>query len=529
MIKHLGPIIYDFKRSFIRLSTLLLLSIFILSGVGLSYLIYISLSQLAPSVNIMAFAIDKNNTCLFTGLIHDVKGNLVNKAYLRIDSINAKNLYSKTVSGYFEFYDNELCSVLRNKTSHYLSIESSVGSVYNIPINSRPIGASWNATGVYHQIGFARVIEIYDTVNQININEIYIPGFTEQTFRGTILYNYIMLTRYSVKVLFIGVDFYNDQYRLNAVVKYVFLKSNTSMISPSDLADDLAGLDFNYTLGELSVNRFIVGNLNLSRSHNLIIFRIEAGNTTRYVSLDYSSISGLQTLESRAVSMLTSSAGLALFSSFFPIVFLYLAYALLAKPRSTGALEFVLARPVTKWDVYFTRYLAGVLTAFVSTTIFLVAMNITYVFLFGFTLDLYSNILIYIGLVTSQVVFYTLCYMIASSLRSGLYIALSILLFILFALLWNVVVMIITISTGVMDYYKFVETSYKLSYFNPLSPIDWAQYFVQKHYGIELIPVSDQINIDEILHPALVISTPLIWIIICFTIGYIVFKKEYTS
>nr|MCL7344981.1 hypothetical protein [Candidatus Aramenus sulfurataquae] len=58
------PFLYDFKRSFLRLSTLLLLVLFTLAGVGLTALVSSSLSSITPDKYSYVGYADVNGTNL---------------------------------------------------------------------------------------------------------------------------------------------------------------------------------------------------------------------------------------------------------------------------------------------------------------------------------------------------------------------------------------------------------------------------------------------------------------------------------
>ncbi|MEM4619201.1 MAG: ABC transporter permease subunit [Desulfurococcaceae archaeon] len=512
MIGYFTPILYDFKRSFIRLSTLLLLIIFIVSGIGLVYLVYVNISQYRPLIDIIAIAIDTNNTCLFTGIVFDIKGELIDNVNI-VFKIRNEIKYSIVVSKYFEYSDTKICEILRE--APMIELRSSIGVNDRVPGVGNPIYVNGSYIGIYYMVGYAGRIPEYSAIT-IPIRQGFQSKDIESSIREgdyeiLVMYRVLFLERFRARAIFLGVDFSREDFKPN--IKLYCLFKQSSSANEGEL----------YEIGVLSDMRYLIKDIDLKSGFNYIVIRVVKNS----IVLESQSIpiSVTYTLEAQSINLLTSNIGLALFEQFFPIVFIYLAYTLLAKPRSTGALEFVLARPITKWNIYITRYLAGVLTALVSTTVFLLVMNLSYLILFGITLDLYSNILIFIGLIGTLIVFYTLCYMIASSLRSGQYLAISITLYILFALLWSVIVVFITFTTGPPDLERLIENSYRLSYFNPLSPIDWAQYYVQKHYGVELIPLTSGVDIDKILNPYLVIITPLLWISICFTIGYIVFKR----
>jgi hypothetical protein len=117
-------------------------------------------------------------------------------------------------------------------------------------------------------------------------------------------------------------------------------------------------------------------NNTLRRAQAYYFVLYSRGSTSREYSVLKVPVNRVQSgLAARMIYMqLISSVGLGLFTAFFPIIVLYLVYVYIAKPRSQGALEFILARPITRFELYTVRYFAGVLVVIAATSLFYIAL-----------------------------------------------------------------------------------------------------------------------------------------------------------
>jgi len=227
---------------------------------------------------------------------------------------------------------------------------------------------------------------------------------------------------------------------------------------------------------------------------------------------------------------LLGTAGIGLFASSFPVVVLYLVYVYVAKPRSQGALEFVLARPITRLELFATRYVAGVLVVFVATGLFYIALRAAVYFLTGVSTSPAGTLLLFAGLALSLIAFYSLCYLLASLTSGTRYIVASVLAYVLFAMLWSLLALALTlIITGGFTtnfYEQYVRVQYISYYFNPLRIMDFTQYyFMVNEFGeSSLIPGIDQV-ISEVVYPWAVALSTIAWITIPVVLGWLKFKK----
>lgn len=224
-------------------------------------------------------------------------------------------------------------------------------------------------------------------------------------------------------------------------------------------------------------------------------------------------------LEERTyLELIMGSVGLGLYHMFFPIAVLYIAYTFISKPKSTGALEFVLARPITRSNLYFSRYIAGAIAIAIATAAFLAIIAVAYPLVLKVGLEPWCYIVLYLGISASLITFYTIYHAIAFSVRSGLYLGIAIVIYLLLSILWNIILFFMAISMNISIMSReFVELGYTLSYLNPLNFVNLARYHIYVYYGVEQeIPI---------VNPSLCILTPIAWNIVFYLLGLWRFKK----
>jgi ABC-2 type transport system permease protein len=258
----------------------------------------------------------------------------------------------------------------------------------------------------------------------------------------------------------------------------------------------------------------------------LLVSRSE--NSTMY-AITRTNISPLQGGVTKMIvsTQIVGSVGVSLFITFFPVIVLYLVYIYIAKPRAQGALEFVLARPITRFELYTTRYFAGVLVVLVATVLFYTALVLSVYFFTGVLLDLYQSILLYAGLSLALIAFYSLCYMLSAFTSGTRYIVVSVITYMVFSILWNLLVYLVVISPrgfGVGLAQELMRAQYTSYYFTPLG----IYYFMQYYYTVYVTGES-VLTVESIINPLFICISTITWITIPVVLGWLVFKKTSLS
>jgi ABC-2 type transport system permease protein len=499
-----NPVLYDFKRAFIRPATIIALAVFILVGIGLSYLVTISLGMSVGDIYPMFIA--------------------------------KLNVETGEFTIYYVAYDSEA-----NPTTAHVEV-----SIFFGERESREIVGTFtfNAKG-YHV--FQASLDS-DVLGLLSEKPLYLRIASSTPFGFTVMTTSFLPINNKTISAFFGDIFISNGEAVGSIlaVGRAFLRDSELIITLlSELPSE--GFELYYALssglGEAGFDEaLLAGNV----STGLTVFRINASElgvnityttmVTLYLKdpegVTYTSTPGLiirvktGVTQRRITSVAAGSAGIGLFSQFFPIVVLYLAYTLVAKPKGMGALEFLIARPVTRLEIYVTRFLAGVLTAPVSTGVFLIALNSSIFLLTGYSIEASNMLILFLGIAGSLIAFYSVCYLVSTILSGSRYLAVSIFLYLFFAMIMDILVSItaylmygLTPRLG-EELLKMQATAY---YFNPLGLTRFATYYVTKAISPEEFPDVPVVN------PYLVVVAGVAWTLVPAVTGWILFRRANLS
>jgi ABC-2 type transport system permease protein len=196
-------------------------------------------------------------------------------------------------------------------------------------------------------------------------------------------------------------------------------------------------------------------------------------------------------------------SAMGLFLDFFPFVVIYLAYAMFAKPRDTGALEFILARPITKGELYMTRFSANAITAIIASFLINISIDVAFILKAGLYLSPQFILLASIIPMTSLITYLSITYMYASLRKSG-WTALG--LGIATYIIIEIAIPLIGFMSGNYTLYTLIE-----DYIEPASISNAIQSY------LEGATISVNVGLE-------LLST-ILWIVIPLVIGYLVFER----
>ncbi|MEZ0394737.1 MAG: ABC transporter permease subunit [Desulfurococcaceae archaeon] len=223
------------------------------------------------------------------------------------------------------------------------------------------------------------------------------------------------------------------------------------------------------------------------------------------------------------------SIGINLFGSLFPIAMLYLAYVYMARPRAQGSLEFVLARPITRLDLYLTRYVAGALVATVSTALVFATNYAANLALLGLALDARAELTLFAGVLASLLSFYGLCYALSAVTKGGRYLAASITAFLLFTVGYSVLSVFLAMAfEGFVGLSKIADYQYMLDYMSPLGAMRFANYYVLEYYDVHAAGEVASALSNVVSTPLVAASTAL-WIAVPPLLGWFAFRRANLS
>lgn len=489
----MNVILYDFKRLFFRPSVLSFIVIFALSGIGLSYLVAQSISPQTTNISVIGVAIKENSTIKIIGITLDNNAKGIPNAKVYIS--NGKTIINTTITNSSGYFTSSF--ILSSTSPLTINVTSDLGktSLEIIPTSTvfgKPSSFTYGST----------FLTVIGTISS---------QFSGPTPNGGILINIDKHKNTGTIVVATIGDLLNSKSsKPDYDVYYTTVAPITSSSGFGTVTTYPSPENVTYTYLGRMTNYISFFNVNINPSHDLIYlkFKNRNNNVSFYHSFRYSFASPAE--NSIVTSMIVS---LSPFAQFFPVIFLYLVYAMVAKPRSTGALEFLLARPVTRKEIYMNRYIAGILTALVSSGILIIAMYASMNILIGKTLDIYDFLLLYLGISGSLIAFYSLMYGM-STLRSATYLGIAIGFYMLFYIFWGVIGIFLAIGTKS----NFSDILYMTYYFNPNGLYNFVVYFIQNNYGVSMLKTTA-------INSTAVIFSSLIWIIVPTILGYLRFKK----
>lgn len=517
--------LYDFKRSFLRLSTLGLLAAFVALGAGLGYLTASSLTQRERLFGVQGYAAANatSGEVSVRAFVYDFRGEPVAR--------NSANLTAYICSPGEHGYS---CSpYARKELAGGPSLEASLplppppsgpqpkaGMIPTVNVEltiSNALGSSWfaaqlplpqaiNATAVCSPIGQGPIAHLLPEGGQAR------PGLY--------LLEYEILPsdggfRLAATLVPHDCDFSGAEGAQLFIYPF-----NGTMPSPQELLREGRAVP----LGLLPPGATKIFSANLSLSGwTQVAFLVRLGSGEVYAGAEPIP-PGLASRRDVASELLVayavSSAPLA---SFYPIALLYLAYLLIAKPKATGALEFLLARPVTRLQIYLNRFAAGALVAAAASALSVLATSATTALVIGVALPARDSALLALGLWASMTSFYSVFYMLSAALKRGWYLGLSVALYLIFTLLWQPLVLIGAYLAGVPGALAF-DVLYASYYFNPSAGLQAAYQALVDEHGLTMAAGIAWVRPGAFSVP-LGFASAACWIAAPLALGWLAFRR----
>lgn len=440
----MNPIIYDFKRSFLRLSVLIFLVVFAAVGVGIGYLVYhFSVGNLPASsyynMNFVGVSFGfPNGTVKVHGYVFDNRGcPLVATIEMVSNSGKVVSMTQSNSSGFFTIQGNN-ASYIIVKYSTYEENATITTIIYNV--------SDFYNYYEYNGEGLAIITGVKNCVGKLILASTFNQGELNLTF-----YNQ------GLKAIGSCIINYSGYVTINSIK----IKPGTQFIS----------------LGSNSLRGFM----------------------NEYSPIQYSPIPHIEYVINQGV--ISSSS---LFQSFFPIIMIYLAYALYSKLIDSGAIEFIISRPLTRASFYLTRLTSGLLTGVTTSIIFSLVVGGTFSILIHYFPGFVVTMLI-IELISILSFYYILSFMLSNFIKSATAtLGISIALF-----------FIIRIVEGILPIFLPTNVSNIIGYYaNPTSICSVATY-LSTHLTLAGAPFNLGISI----------VAQLAWLIGLSLLGYLKFRR----
>ncbi|WP_042667377.1 ABC transporter permease [Desulfurococcus amylolyticus] len=522
------PFIYDFKRALFRKATMVTLVLFLVAGLGLTY---ISAQQMITgSLNLLyngvvLFRLDTMGRKL--EVIGGVYDNELNPANIEL------SLSLSTISGYSS--DWKTIDLGRYQLTGETRLEIPIpGEIVETP--EPGMKAALRAVITRVRVG---------TLDISHLNEPLPTLFLDNVVNNTPVYGGCIFLGH--KGSHISIDSHinvcmniaSARDRLYLIMGFPQLPVKPLQVYYNISVAELVSLTSSINVGIVNLTGMkYLGDI--SDDMRIYVFPIELGDVSRHQFLNVSwavvtsngEIRGgsgniIVNMGETARGVITSyigSTGLSLFALLFPVVMLYLGYVLIAKPKSQGALEFILARPITRADLYMTRYIAGILVALTAPLLFITTLYAGVYVVMRVLLSPQDMLLFYLGIAGSLVAFYTLCYYIAVEFKGTSYLALAITLYLFFLIGLQIVGMILAFTIGhTTSIDEIIKTQYKLYYFSPFGFTNLVSALIQYNYRVlgEIVL--------EVVKPEYIVAAFAAWTLIPFIAGLLRFKVKNLS
>jgi len=538
MMRNITAVIYDFKRSLMKKSVILVMAISILLGIGLSYVLYASLLQgmNLDDINVRAYMIAINNKIYLLGAVYDSKGDPINNAVAKLYlGDNPLIEASSDVKGLF-FAEKEinLSDILRADLS-FLRLTLYVGGK---SINTSAEIRQFSTTPSMRSLrdGLYVVVELYrDSVYVLGRSTIFGAISTNSSLQpNDVFLSFTVLHRNNdvYKIMIFGIRVVNNSITpINTNILYtvanrsIFIQEIVNM-TPAPRINIIIQRSITLKPSVFEKLRFEyltnmtdyveIKEIKLSgesKDLDTLILKVPFSDNTYVFTAGI--IYRYSPLYTTLIMSLSSSGGIFFFT--LSIVVLFLVNSMMAKPRSSGELEYILSKPLTRDDLYLIRY-ASILLAilFMVLILLLTLSSFTYVLL-KISYDFDTLLKLFIGLTGSLIALLSLFYSIATGLRSGLYMGVSIGLFVILIFLWDSLMFAVGIAlSGTQSFQeisRFVEES---TYFNPR---------VLVRYVFSELTSTFIEGQEPVLKLPLVLISWGLWTFIPFIIGLLRFRR----
>ena len=476
------PAIYDFKRSFLRISTLLIIALVTIISTSLTASVFISNVNTAfvyksdyYDINMIGltdahyYPSNKSFVIQIEGYLFNNQGNPISGVVKVVVVYNKTHIVKEAdVNGFFN-----ITFVFPNLPSPYIQVTSTNSSIYVTSTNSSII--------------FFQPAEVVRTpVLSYNISVIS-NGYTRSQSE-------VFLSNSTSSIMLTSNAYYSESSLASEIVFAQFGK--TLILSRVNGTLHIIYYNNKTVVGRYNIpviaNRLEMINLNLPlRANNeTLIF----GNMlTSVVYYPYTELGS---------SLLNYYYNVFLLITFlFPPFVIYLAYSSFSRPRDSGALEFILSRPVTKDELYINRFTANSLTIAIASLIFVLAFIGTVYYYSQITFPFFVVILNSVGLFILLSTYLSLAYLVGALFKSSN---------------WTILITTLAylINSSILQLIPFVMPN--LSFITYYMGFGSVNYFIRHYILMEATKYDPMISTFASVG----------WIAIPFLLGIIAFRKR---
>jgi hypothetical protein len=209
-----------------------------------------------------------------------------------------------------------------------------------------------------------------------------------------------------------------------------------------------------------------------------------------------------------------------------PLLAIFAAYLTYGKDRTSGVLESVLKRPVTRGSLITSRFTSNAIAIFVAVGLSMVISDVLVNFYFGQYLALSFSLYFVWTYLIEGVAFLALVYMFSQLVKSqGGILGIAIALFVVFDLFWTIIPLAVLAALGInTSSVSYIQTSVAFDYASPSSYGTLVQTMFTGKFGT-LVPVSINPNAFGIDGVNIIIAG-ILWVAIPFIIAFMLSRKK---
>ncbi|MFP3347599.1 MAG: ABC transporter permease subunit [Sulfolobaceae archaeon] len=417
-----SPLLYDFKRSLLKPVVLITLVFFAIAGIGVSlYLVH--LSGIGPldyeNLNLLALYYHGVKNSFITGIVFNNQGEPLPDAEVLVmhdgevvnsTVTNSQGIFNITIEYPLPLNTSESTSNIVVKVEY----NDLTRSWSNVPMSQPGI---INGVSQYSGIGFGTRLSgvNYGVIPIINSSELwkfseFAPITPNRSVSGI-----AVLQEFDDHLIILSSE--------NLTLELGFFHNFSALNVSSPLP--------NMKIVNVSAFKPEIVSLDIPNGANWVVVEYYLPGSPTFIDASVSHVHPLTYLARKVLPYYPSA--LAFYVGFFPFVAIYLAYSMFTNPRSDAALEFLLARPVTKGILYFNRLMANLLTVLVSSVIVNAVAVLAISLYTGIPIASYIIIMETLGIFTYVLAYVSLTYMFGgltkeSKLALGISVLLSIVL-----------------------------------------------------------------------------------------------------
>ncbi|AFZ69972.1 hypothetical protein Calag_0189 [Caldisphaera lagunensis DSM 15908] len=430
--------IYDMKRTITKPLVIILIIGLVAAGIGVAYLEVRALSAQSSSYSVVYAMGIANNGTKIIALAINPQGNAIGNAKVLINN----SWYVTNSSGYLT-----------------INQPNGTGFTFTNPTTIQINGVNYTAT-----------------LSMVSLTGVNLKEKTAIIYVGT--------TTFPIN----GVNQNNITYR-------VYFAQESLTRFERGISSNL-----NYTyIGNITGFTIAKFNVKINVNEPVIFVRLEPmGTAYKLGNMTFTTTSS--TLEVPDLQKTAITTASYVFAEFFPLVGLFLVNEMFASLRANGAIDFIASRPITRKQLLVSRYIGGTFALIVGSLITSLLIPITVSYLMGTSVSLNTIGKMFGMLLVDTIGFYSLLYLISSSIRKD-FIPIGIVLY-LILYLFNIF-NIVALFTGIFD----------LMYVTP--------------YGLyEVVMGGINLGFSASANNLIVSISGILWIIVPIILAIIIYDKN---